>query len=177
MTYNISSPACTQALVFLHLGPAIPMIEEPIAPDYTLEAIISQVSPGGCHLHPNTVYPQGRPAKLSHGSYIKGPWAILGAFSHWLNFPEGATHTVRLPCDQFWGSEYRSECNHETWYHPGRPDTKPKALICHVDIYPWGDNTPTTILGLAALLVSYKPGFTMDSIAQMHFQRHWSCQP
>ena len=95
-THSTRNPACTSSF----LGLAIPMNIEPNTSDYALKAIISQLPPGGCNLHLNTVYPRGKVAELSHESYVRGPWTILGAFPHWLNYPEGTTHANQLPHGQ-----------------------------------------------------------------------------
>ena len=72
--YNTPKPACTQASVLPHLGPAIPINVEPDALDYTLEAIISQLSPGGGNLHPTLSTLEGNLPSSAMKAMSRDPW-------------------------------------------------------------------------------------------------------
>ena len=94
-TFNTLRLAFTKALVLSHLDPANPIVVETDASDYTLEAIISQLSPKSGDLHPTAFYSRGmKPPELSHEIYIKELLAIFEVFQQWRNYLEGSTHAI-----------------------------------------------------------------------------------
>ena len=130
-----------------HLDPANPIVVETDASDYTLEAIISQLSPKSGDLHPTAFYSGGmKPAELSHEIYIKELLAIFEVFQQWHNYLEGSTHAVLVllghknlkyfvttklltRCQVRW-FKYLSGFNYLIQYHTGHLGTKPNALTC-----------------------------------------------
>ena len=90
----------TQAPVLTHFDPANPIIMEMDASDYTIAAIISQISPDDSDLHPIAFYSHGmKPAKLNYEIYDKELLAIFEAFQQWCNYLEGSTHTILVLSD------------------------------------------------------------------------------
>ena len=149
--------AFTQAPVLTHFDPANPIVVETDASDYTIAAIISQISPDNGDLHPIAFYSCGmKPAKLNYEIYDKELLAIFAAFQQWCNYLEGSTHAVLVLSDhknleyftitkqltrrQVHWSEYLSGFNYLIRYRAGCLGTKPDALTRRDDVYPRGGN-------------------------------------
>ena len=140
-----------------HFDPQNPIIVETDASDYTVAAILSQISPTDGDLHPLAFYSRGMaPAKLNYEIYNKELLAIFDAFWQWQNYLKGSTHIILVLSDhknleyfattkqltrrQVRWSEYLSGLNYLMCYCTGRLGTKPDTLMHHEDVYPWGEN-------------------------------------
>jgi len=92
--------AFTQAPVLTHFNADNPIVVETDASDYTITAIISQISPEDGDLHPIAFFSKGmKLAELNYEIYDKELLAIFEAFRQWGNYLEGATHTVLVLSD------------------------------------------------------------------------------
>ena len=149
--------AFTQALVLTHFNPDSLIVMETDASDYTIAAIILQISLDNGDLHPITFYSCGmKPLELNYEIYDKELIAIFEAFRQWCNYLEGSTHAVLVLSDhknleyftttkqltrrQVRWSEYLSGFNYLIRYCAGRLGTKPDALTRRDDVYPRGAN-------------------------------------
>ena len=150
---GVRTPSCFQnAQACLHTGPILshcnpqdPIIVETEASDYTIMAILSQISPIDGNLHPLTFYSRSMaPTELNYEIYDKELLAIFDAFQHWQNYLEGSTQVVlvlsnhknleyfaitkQLTCQQVHWSEYLSGFNYLIRYRTGCLGTKPDTL-------------------------------------------------
>src|SRR5882724_2805596 len=196
--------AFTQAPILVHFNPDNPIVVETDTSDYAIAAIISQISPDDGNIHLIAFYSHSmQPVELNYEIYNKELLAIFKAFQRWCNYLEGSAHVVlmlsyhknlnyfmttkRLMHHQVCWSEYLSGFNYLIHYCAGWLGTKPDALTCHEDVYPWGENAYTLadphnfqsmfkagqllcaiILNSASLLVSIRHGLQTDPIAQSH---------
>src|SRR5882724_230173 len=163
--FEILKHAFTQAPILAHFNPDNPIIVETDASDYTIAAIISQISPDDGDLHPIVFYSRSmQPAELNYEIYDKELLAILEAFQQWRNY------LIR--------------------YCAGRLGTKPDVLTRQEDVYPRGEDAyalanphnfqsmfkagqllRAIILDSASLLVSIHHGLQTDLISQSHLTR------
>jgi len=205
--------AFTRVPVLAHFDPVNLTVVDTDASDYAIVAIISLISPEDGDLHPIAFFSRGmKPAEINYEIYNKELLVIFEAFQQWQNYLEGSTHAVLVLLDhknleyfattkqlthrQVRWSEYLSGFNYLIWYHAGRLGTKPDALTCCEDVYPWGDNVyalanphnfqsmfkpsqllRAVVLDSAALLVSIKHGLATDPIAQEHLKHLHRSQP
>ena len=87
----------TQAPVLTHFDPANLIVIETDTSDYTITAIISQISPNDSDLHPIAFYSHGmKPMELNYEIYNKELLAIFEAFQQWHNYLEVSVAATQL---------------------------------------------------------------------------------
>ena len=94
-TFNMLKAAFTQAPILVHFNPDNPIVVETDASDYSIAAIISQISPNNGNNHPIAFYSCSmQPVELNCEIYDKELLAIFEAFQQWHNYLEGSAYVV-----------------------------------------------------------------------------------
>ena len=171
----------THAPVLTKWVPDSEMIVETDASDYALATIISSWTPNS-EIHPIAFHSHSfNPAEVNYNTHDKELLAIFEAFKHWRQYLEGSSTPIDIVTDhknleyfattkiltrrQAHWSEYLSQFNMITHFHPGKLGTKPHALTRHWDIYCKGGNSDFTLANLS----NYQPVFTQEQLsASLH---------